>query len=794
MGAASSQEDDGEEMLAAIGGAAELPQTDAELQAAAAAAFSRSVPAPHLSQNEGVMRQVAMSEEQRTREDFARLWEQYVPGGSRTSTVSRPLMREVLLRAMRELALLPQQGAGAEELVSRALGSAPPALAAEDAFEIFRSVMQRLRASRPAQSSEQFHVVLPRDVKSAYPNPVTSSYAKMPKGARVVDRTPAQKYQGDGAAACSQAKLKSGDPAHPSNMSAKDRPTRAAQESAHASIRAALGASQAIYEQLLNKAESLRESLVLGRFDGPIASDDLSDRRFSSQSQRMQLEGEVERLSDRLRAHANVIEQQKKEMAALHEDCMLQAQRAQASMRRLSETKEKLDDTQQESYELARQAKTEQLRAVMLREAFEQEQNRVGVSLSQAEACVSDLVAATEGTRRIEVEEQSVARECIAALNEIQEAQAREELAAEAKLTQLMRELQAAKAALTEAAPTMSQRQQEQSAQAARLETERSAALAELTELRRRNHGVAAVMRRRAADVQVFRREMQALQQRNEQVLHELQAPHGKDSKAGKSGSKRSTSVTGSGTMGSLLTRLQLEEAAEAALQLSEARLQGELADAQVGIFVEETSMGGRERRLFDLAKRYTADLQAELEQVRSELSTVRSQAVPGGNPGPGSASDDLVAAGLQRRVGMAMAAERESHCRLKEEQLRKHLAEEELKVLRGRLARLDGSVQEVHTPEQLACTPSQPATPQIGPSAAVAAADLQHAPAVATAKLQARLAALRGSLPNGQGSPIAEQKIGDEMSSLAANNLSLQSQLQALREQLNGKAGAAES
>ncbi|CAE7729372.1 unnamed protein product, partial [Symbiodinium sp. CCMP2456] len=69
-------------------------------------------------------------------------------------------------------------------------------------------------------------------------------------------------------------------------------------------------------------------------------------------------------------------------------------------------------------------AKTEQLRSIMLREAFEQEQNRVGLSLGQAEAYVHDQAMETEATRRVEAEEMQVSRQHVATLNQIHAAKA----------------------------------------------------------------------------------------------------------------------------------------------------------------------------------------------------------------------------------------------------------------------------------------------------------------------------------------------------------------------------------
>ncbi|CAE8616024.1 unnamed protein product, partial [Polarella glacialis] len=133
---------------------AHLRQDESHASAANSSQAAASAAAASLFQ--GAASQSPSTEESRAREDFTRFWEQYVPGGSRTTTVSRPLMREVLLRAVRELGLSPRRGAWAEELVAGALGAAPPALAAEDAFSIFRSVMMSLRSSRDLHGSDGF--------------------------------------------------------------------------------------------------------------------------------------------------------------------------------------------------------------------------------------------------------------------------------------------------------------------------------------------------------------------------------------------------------------------------------------------------------------------------------------------------------------------------------------------------------------------------------------------------------------------------------------------------------------
>jgi len=391
------------------------------------------------------------------------------------------------------------------------------------------------------------------------------------------------------------------------------------------------------------------------------------------------LESELDRYLERIRFSSNLHEKQQREIASLKEDCSVQIQRAQAALRRKNETQERLQRGHQECTELSRKAKTEQLRATMLREAFEQEQTRVGVSLGRAEAFVSDLVAATEGTRRVEVEEQSLARECISALNEIHMAQARDELAAEAKVTQLRRELEAAKDALVGTQQAANGKTEDNTlaanatAKYAKVESECHSVTMELGELQRRCQGVAAIIRRRAADVNVFQRELEELRAKSDKVAKDLLVTLGKEDSV-----ERQRLLCGRLAM--LQPRLRLEEAAEAALEAAENRLTSELMDAQ-GCMETNVSKTCRScTTSSDMAKQCARTFLAELEQARTELSAtsmprsesnLRFQApLPGAGP-------DLEAAGLQRRLGAALAAERANYCRLQEQQLWQRLTYE---------------------------------------------------------------------------------------------------------------------
>ncbi|CAE7231342.1 unnamed protein product [Symbiodinium pilosum] len=96
----------------------------------------------------------------------------------------------------------------------------------------------------------------------------------------------------------------------------------------------------------------------------------------------------------------------------------------------------------------------------------------------------------------------AVSRQHVATLNQILVAKDREELAAEAKITQLLRELEAVKLGATEAKPG------ESIGNFAASEAERQAASTKLAEARRRNQANSAQLRRSAADVQKFQREL----------------------------------------------------------------------------------------------------------------------------------------------------------------------------------------------------------------------------------------------------------------------------------------------
>jgi len=663
----------------------------------------------------------------RERRDFARFWEQYVPGGARSSTVSRPLIREVLLRAVRDLALSPIHRAWAEDLVANAIAGSPAALSAEEAFQIYAELMKNLQPAYPASPMRlgSRPTVGPATATISTVSATTSSsmvrptvsvnnYAKMPKGSRTVDPAPLRRMSSSNADFTAFTSMPKGP--GPQDLFTPIRATRAAQESSLASLRATVLQAQGTYEKLLARAESYRDG---------------SGQQISSATR--EAKAQVDRDFVKLQDQASLIQQQAGDVNALQDNAALQLARCEAVQQRLEEAEEKLEEAQQENAELLRQHKTEELRATMLREAFEQEQNRVGVSLGQAESYVKDLVTATEGTRQVEMKEQAVARECMQELNEIHAAQTREDLGAEAKLNQLIRELELAKSDYAASTSV--------TASTTALD---SAKQSETAEYRRSWAECSAVCRRRMADAQVCRRKWQEIQQRAEMVNRDL-AQHEHGPYRPRDGAPSEVSV---------LTRLRLEEAEEAQQKAEEARLESELMEAEKGSFKQDASKNYQ--ALLEGGHRQLKDLQLELEQLRLQLSAAPPvPAMPG--RAPSTPADNLMAAGLQRRVGVSLAAGRQSQCLLQEEQLKRQLAEQRLVDRQGQ--------REVAN--EIPAVADQP--------------DVQSSGSLdASQELRARLAALRGQLSQG-----ASIELGDTEGARRP----LHEQLQALRLQLEQSA-----
>lgn len=449
------------------------------------------------------------------------------------------------------------------------------------------------------------------------------------------------------------------------------RPTRASLESTNAGLRASINSSHVLRETLALKAKALREALQSG--SGTLL--DLDNGGLTSALSSMSWEAQLDRQLEKIRAHVSVSERHQLEIATLRQDFDGQARRAKEAVQRKTIEQDLLQKGRQECSELARKARTEQLRVVMLREAFEQEQTRVGESLGRAESFVCDLVAATEGTRKVEVEEQSLARECVSALSEIHAAEARDELATEARLAQARQELNTAEAALANGVgknPMMGTQAEGLSAAAAyaKVESERHSATLSLNEERRRCQGAKEIARRCAATEDTLRKELEMAREKSKAIGKLLVAalnPDGKSSKGQRSAPGRAAAI--------LAPRLHLEEQNEEALSTAEARLRGELEQMQRG---GGTSSGGVRRRTnaANRARECSTSLSTELAQVKAELTDSNSIGVTGRSrsPQPGQQADpdwrlDLEAAGLQRKIGKVLAAERQSYCLLLEMQ-----------------------------------------------------------------------------------------------------------------------------
>eukprot|EP00439_Symbiodinium_sp_Y106_P049750 s2399_g6.t1 len=506
---------------------------------------------------------------------------------------------------------------------------------------------------------------------------------------------------------------------------------------------------------------------------------------------------ELDKLVVKQRSAVDFIQQNKVEITWLREAVEFQGSRHRAEAQRRLENQEKLEELDQRVEDLTRQAKTEQLRSIMLRdtgaarlrrsgyssfssmfqsspkEAFEQEQNRVGLSLGQAEAFVHDQAMETEVTRRVEAEEMQVSRHHVATLNQIHAAKDREELAAEAKIAQLRRELEAVKLGGSEARPNLLSNGNNFAGN----EDDHQAALVQLTEVRRRNQASAAQVRRSATDVQMFQRQIRELQQREAAVNQDLAQQ--------KVPGKRSTSKASN-----VSARIHLEEAAESALRVVEARLQSELADAQVcspsreghqqfsnretqllahaqnavdELTEDPQSSFGCENRLSpedpNLGPSYKRESKFSIPTLHSkpvpnrngqELGRARGEltaaAAPGPRSGDAAPGDDLVAAGLQRRTGMILAAKGETDFYLKEELLRQQFVKdagcwdiklpEELDRMRDELTR-PASAAPVRTVPAMPERAPQPRDPIIPPAP----------PEEVSSDLRVRLASLRSQL-----------------------------------------------
>eukprot|EP00928_Gymnodinium_smaydae_P001331 TRINITY_DN10498_c0_g3_i1.p1 TRINITY_DN10498_c0_g3~~TRINITY_DN10498_c0_g3_i1.p1 ORF type:complete len:677 (-),score=122.96 TRINITY_DN10498_c0_g3_i1:204-2177(-) len=532
---------------------------------------------------------------------------------------------------------------------------------------------------------------------SEYSDPFAAS---QPKGARMVDAAPMRRtaddtgadgYMSNGNAASFSTSF-----ANAAVSASPMRPSRAVLESDNASLRASVVASRAALERLLRKAESIRKKHGHGRGADQANSSLLVLHREVS-TRRVQLvssEAELKRYRERVRSAEGLSEKLRRDLDALHRDCVAAGHRAREAQRKRDEASDKLNDGQQELEDLSRKAATEQLRAAMLREAFEQEQSRVGVSLGRAEAYVGDLVEATEGTRKVEVEEQSMARECVAALDEIAGAEARDEAMAEVASRELRSELAEIEA--------MAERSQEADNHTSLQNVRR---IASYTEAQMEEHeaaaDVAGARRSHRTLVESYRRNRVALGM----VLREVEELRARCEDAGfplDGSAPAAPSSASAARLAALRPRLRYDEAEHALMLETETHLRDELSAMRLsngnGSAVPATDLDALRCRLSaasaGVARERLHELRRDLAQARGELEAVATTPAPSAavmqsrSSGAGLTSD-LEAAGLQRRLGALLVGEQQSFCRLQEALLNLHLNQDVIAALERQRSQL---------------------------------------------------------------------------------------------------------
>lgn len=634
-------------------------------------------------------------QQDRLREDFAALWSQNAPHGLNVRSISRDVLRQVLLRAISHRAVSPRARLRAEDVMVKLVGTSSTRASYEDGFACYCELLSSMEAlsddldgstvtdpgAAMIPSGAPWEVPTASFVNATSspwpPSGITamgrSRAGAEPRGARMVDR--GQFISPDNTAIvtahplavpCQTAGSVQQHPQNPrTDVAMPMRPTRAVLESAYTDGRASLNAAQADYERLVLKAEELRAVLAQAR--NPLipqvqeATKDGRDTNRLAELQRLQnshrvkvmsLEVELDRFMERIRFSASIHEKQKKEIVSLKEECKARVQKHKQAEHYTEVLNEEMRSCTQQHSDLLRTLRTEQLRVTMLRRAFEEEQTRVGLALARAESHVCDLVAANENTRIIEIEKNAIARECAAAYREIRAGHAKDEYQAEARETQLKLELQSARQDAV---------QVKAMANYAKVEAERHSVSMELGNVLRKNHGIAAISKQRVTEVQTFRSEIDELRTRADAMSREIHATTCHE----EAGEK--TRVLAE-RVALLRPRIAAAQTAKDALQAVEARLADDLRDAEEVLAAneEESMVAAREETRrhgamsTEFAQECVEQLEADLEVVRGELSApeVLKERVPC------DASLDLQAAGLQRRLGNALAKEKEYFCR----------------------------------------------------------------------------------------------------------------------------------
>lgn len=462
--------------------------------------------------------QAMLDEEGCAREAFATLWELHVPGGVQRATAPRPLVHEVLLQAAQQLELSASRSAQARQLATEVLGGSFRPIAFEDALRLFRSFCSMLLSLQLGVAEEPAQDLSKWRPRAATAQTASRELAELHLGG-------ARKVDGRMPALSSKQPTANGAWGQAVSIEALDRPTRAKLESVHAGLRAAVCNAQSTYDGLLSTVLGLRGALASGGVHGDVQSQNHSQSAPDEPNQLVQhlsvpeLQMDHDRKRGRSDALKEKVKRQQSLLGSLRQECHAQEERAIWARRQRDEMSESLSNVNQEHGDLVRKAKTEQLRAAMLREAFEKEQSRVGLSLERAE---------TLEACKIEVEEQAMSRECASAVAEMEAARAPEDEFMEAQVQRLTRELQYAQRAAQSAAQSADQgaiaaQERANTLDVTLVETQRHAAVVELEEARRRCRGATATARKRAADAAAQRAAVEVLERRAEDIRAQLE-------------------------------------------------------------------------------------------------------------------------------------------------------------------------------------------------------------------------------------------------------------------------------
>lgn len=219
-------------------------------------------------------------------------------------------------------------------------------------------------------------------------------------------------------------------------------PTRADLDSEHARLSAAVQLAQAENDRLELEAETLRSMLAKdtmarsGQEDGPN-----SHSIGVHIAQLHKVIGDRSAQVDRLTGQARRLES---ELLFLMEDCTAVVLRAGELQDLRDQQRLELEELQGDAEDLERQLLAEQLRVVMLRSAYEEEQPALGRSLDAAEVMCQHVSRASRDVYAFEQEERAAAQAFIEAAREAEAGEEEDEAVASERLGELTAELEAA--------------------------------------------------------------------------------------------------------------------------------------------------------------------------------------------------------------------------------------------------------------------------------------------------------------------------------------------------------------